>query len=453
MESIDPGDPLSLGSFLFYANLLSSFSLGFLASVFTIALFLLASALVSGAEAAFFSLSEDHLQLLRQSDRRSERLVVTLLQAPRRLLATLLALNTIINLGIITVAAHAAWLLASPLSTLHLVVLTLAITLAIVFFGEVLPKVYAIPHNRALARSTARFFRTAQLILRPLSWLLLSLSRFIEGRFDNRTFYTSAEGLQQSIDIAINEESSVEEQVLLQGIVNFSSVSVTQVMRSRLDISALEDTTPLPEVIANIQGWGFSRIPVYHESIDKIEGILYIKDLLPYLDASPSFEWPKLVRPPYFVPESKKLNDLLRDFQELRVHMAIVVDEYGGTSGLVTLADIIEEIVGDLSDEVDEEEDVVYSQVDENTFIFEGKTLLHDFCRTIAVPTDAFDPVRGESESVGGLMLELFSRIPRAGEEVAYDRFKFVIESADNKKIKRVKVHLVHLEENVRKTG
>jgi putative hemolysin len=441
-----------LGSFLSYLTLFPS-GLGFLVSALTIALLLLASALVSGAEAAYFSLTEDHLLQLRQSNRPSERLVPTLLHAPRRLLATMLALNTIINLGIITVSGYLAWSLTGPLSWLPLLLLTLAVTLAIVFFGEVLPKVYAVPHNLSIARSTAGFFRAAQAVFRPLSWLMLALSRFIEGRFDNRTYYTSSEGLQQSIDIAINEESTTEEQVLLQGIVNFSSVSVTQVMRSRLDITALDHTTPLPDVINNIRQWGFSRIPVYQESIDKILGILYIKDLLPYLDAPPSFDWSGLVRPPFFVPESKKLNDLLRDFQEMRVHMAIVVDEYGGTSGLITLEDIIEEIVGDISDEFDEEEDVVYSQIDENTYIFEGKTLLHDFCRIISIPTDIFDPVRGESESVGGLMLELFSRIPRSGEEVAYDRFRFVIESADNKKIKRVKVLVVHLEENIRKTG
>jgi putative hemolysin len=453
LESVDTGDPFSFGAYLSSLDLISSFSLGYLASILTLILLLFASALVSGAEAAFFSLSPDTLHQLRQSQDRSERLIPTLLQTPRRLQATLLVMNTIINLGIITVAAYLAMQLLDTVSSGLLVALTLVITFAIVFFGEVLPKVYAVPHNQAAARHTASFFQVSQRLFRPLSWLMIALSRLIEKRFNNRTYYTSAEGLQQSIDSVMKEEASSEEQVLLKGIVTFGSVSVTQVMRSRVDITALDNTTPLPEVIGNIRQWGYSRIPVYHETIDKIEGILYIKDLLPYLEAAPTFDWPKLVRPPFFVPESKKISDLLRDFQEMHVHMAIVVDEYGGTSGLITLEDIIEEIVGDISDEFDADEDVVYSQIDENTFIFEGKTLLHDFCRIMGMPTDVFDPVRGESESVGGLMLAIFSRIPRAGEEAAFDRFRFVIESADNKKIKRVKVHVVHLEENIRKTG
>jgi putative hemolysin len=453
LENIDPGDPHSIGSFINSLNLFSHFSLGYLASTITITILLLVSALLSGAEVAFFSLSKEHVQRYRQSNSRAEKLIFDLLQHPRRLLATILIMNTMVNLAIISVSGYLAWILLEPISSLQVILLTLLIASGIIFFGEVLPKVYAMPHNQDFALYTAPFFQASGSIFRPLSWLMLTLTRLIEGRLHQRTFYTSPEGLQQSIDMVINQESSAEEQVLLKGIVSFSSVSVTEIMRSRLDITALDASTPLPDVIDNIREWGYSRIPVYHESIDKIEGILYIKDLLPHLEAGPSFAWPKLVRPPFFVPESKMINDLLRDFQELRVHMAIVVDEYGGTSGLVTLEDIIEEIVGDISDEFDVDEDVVYSQIDENTFIFEGKTLLHDFCRIMSITSDIFDPVKGESESVGGLMLELFSRIPRTGEQIAFDRFKFVIDSADNKKIKRVKVHVVHFEENIRKNG
>lgn len=454
MESIDSGDPFSIGFYFTYSSLISSFSLAYLASIFTIIFLLLASALVSGAEAAFFNLSPDHLQQLRQSRNRSERLVSALLEVPRLLLATLLIMNIVIKLGIITVAAYLVWLLTgnTSVSSGQLAVLVFSLTFLIVFFGEVLPKVYSAQHNVATARRTAPLFQLALVLLRPLSWLMVSLSRLIERRISNRIYYTSPEGLQKSIDAVIGRETSAEEQVLLKGIVNFGNVTVRQVMRSRVDILALEKSLSLPELIENINQWGYSRIPVYQETIDRIEGILYIKDLLPYLDAEPSFDWQKLVRPPFFVPESKKINVLLRDFQEMHVHMAIVVDEYGGTSGLLTLEDIIEEIVGDINDEFDEEEDAVYSQVGDNTFIFEGKALLHDFCRVMAMPPDLFDPVKGDSESVGGLMLELFSRIPRAGEEIAYDRFKFVVESADNKKIKRVKVYVVDVEETVKKS-
>ncbi|MDQ4139205.1 MAG: gliding motility-associated protein GldE, partial [Bacteroidota bacterium] len=420
--------------------------------IFICIIFLLtASALVSGAEVAFFSLSENDLILCRQNPKRSVQLIPILLENPRRLLTTLLVLDNIINLSIVIISLHLFWEIATlaTINTGTLVGFPLLFTFLIAFFGEVLPKVYANQRNLTTARRMAGVINTAQNLLSPLISLLLYITQAIENRYRNRPTTQIIEELQQAIEEASTPETTHEEKEILKGIVNFGSLTVKQIMRSRMDIAAFDITQKLDEIIPLINQYEYSRIPVYNGSIDQIEGILYVKDLLPHLDSGPDFNWQTLIRPPYFVPEIKKVDDLLKDFQERHVHMAIVVDEYGGTSGLLTFEDVIEEIVGDIKDEFDEEDEIVYSQINENTYIFEGKTSLADFCRIIGSPTDVFEPVRGKNESIGGLMIELFSKIPQDGEDTEFDKFKFVIESADNKHVKRVKVYVGESKENI----
>lgn len=451
MASIDSGD--DPGSRSFFALLLyfSDFAnLLPIIPVIGILFLLVASALVSGAEVAFFSLSDEDLLHCRQSPKRTEQLIPALLEHPRRLLTTLLVLDSIITISIIIAGLHLFWkLIAAPVfNTGMLAGLSLIFTFILAFFGEVLPKVYANQQNLKTARRMAGIIRTSQKILSPIISFLLYITQAVENKYRNRPTTQIIEELQQAIDEASATDTTHEEREILRGIINFGSLTVKQIMRSRMDMVAFDTAQKFDEIIPLINQWEYSRVPVYTSSIDQIEGILNVKDLLPYLHASPDFAWQNLIRPPYFVPEIKKVDDLLKDFQERHVHMAIVVDEYGGTSGLLTLEDVIEEIVGDIKDEFDEEDEILYSQIDKNTYIFEGKTSIADFCKVISIAPDVFDPVKGKNESIGGLMIELFSKIPQGGEDMEYDNFKFVIEEADNKHVKWVKVHVGENKEN-----
>ncbi|WP_276499782.1 gliding motility-associated protein GldE [Pontibacter litorisediminis] len=417
---------------------------------------LLLSALTSGAEAAFFSLSEQELEQCKTSKHPTEQRVYSLLQNPRKLLTTILIFNNGINVAIITLFAYVAWQLfgTMDLAAGALALCMLFATFFIVFCGEVLPKVYVQKHRMPLARRMAGVVHRLQFLVRPVSWLLISINEYIERKYIIRGYNHTIEELHHSLDIAlINADTSPEERKILRGVVNFGAISVKQIMRPRMDIVAFHTSMTLPELMPEIVNWGYSRVPVYSESTDHIEGILYVKDLLPHLGKGADFEWQQLVRPPFFVPETKRIADLFQDFKEKHVHMAIVVNEYGGTVGLLTLEDIVEEIVGEINDEFDEDDDIIYSQLDENTFIFDGKTSLHDFCKITEVPFDTFDEVKGENETVAGLVLALFSRIPRVGEDVEHGRFHFTVESADTKRVKRVKINVASKKEQYHKVG
>jgi putative hemolysin len=443
LENIDAGDPPSYYSYLVSA-LLSPFNVELVVSIAGIIFLLLLSALVSGAEAAFFSLSTSELEECRHRPQRSYQQIADLLQQPRRLLTTLLVMDNLINIGLVIIAVNLVSRFSgnSSLDFITILVLSLSLTIAIAFFGEVLPKIRA-RHNRlTTALRMAGVVRAAGILFAPLVSLLLSLSHVIERKARNKPGSAALTELQSAIEASLTPESSPGEKEILQGIVNFSSITAKQIMRSRVDVIAFSRDTGFGDLLGLINREGYSRIPVYADTIDQIEGILYIKDLLPYLDAGPEFNWQELLRPPYFVPEGKKIDDLLREFQDMHVHMAIVVDEYGGTAGLLTFEDIIEEIVGEINDEFDEEESQEYAQVDENTYIFEGQTSLHELTRVTGIPSEVLDQVRKSNESVGGLMLELFAKIPQDGEEIELDRYRFVIEAADSKRVKRVKVYV-----------
>jgi putative hemolysin len=408
------------------------------------ALLLYLSALISGSEVAFFSLNHGDLATCRTSSSSQDKRIISLLQGPQRLLATILIMNNLVNITIVTLATYVTWeILGSKSADGYIVaVLTVITTLAIVFFGEVVPKVYANQNNLSFARSTSGLLNVADTIFRPVSWLLLSISSIVEKRVERKGYNVSIDELNHALELTAETEATEEEKGILKGIVNFGTLTVTQVMRSRVDITAIDFETDFHELMDQINKTGYSRIPIYKETVDKIEGVLYIKDLLPFVDKDENFLWQNLMRPAFFVPESKRVDALFKDFQEKRVHMAIVVDEYGGTSGLVTLEDLIEEIVGEINDEFDNEDEIAYNKLDSNTYVFEGKISLNDFCKVVSVEGNIFDTVRGDSESLGGLILEINSKLPNVGEKIRFERFVFTVVSADNKRIKRVRVFI-----------
>jgi putative hemolysin len=411
---------------------------------------LIFSGLVSGSEVAFFSLSSEDLKNIQdKADTRSSR-AISLIESPKNLLSTILILNNMINIGMVTLTTFLAWTLFGFNATgiLIIVVQTIGVTFAIVFFGEIVPKVYATKANVEFSLLMAPYIYFFSIILKPLTFLLLSISNVIEQKIERKGYSLSVDELNQALEIT-TEDTSEEEKDILKGIVNFSTLSVKQVMRSRMDITAVDMDMDFHELMDKINKSGYSRIPVYSETIDNIEGILYIKDLLPHIDHDEDFQWQSLVRKGFFIPENKKVDSLLKDFQQKRVHMAIVVDEYGGTSGLVTLEDLIEEIIGEINDEFDDIEDFFFKAIDAKTFIFEGKVSLNDFCKKLEIDAQIFDDVKGESESLGGLLLELNSNFPKNGSKIKFDIFEFTVMAVDTKRIKKVKVHLLTEEKHI----
>lgn len=400
---------------------------------------LVLSGLISGSEVAFYSLTPEDISRCANSKKKNERLISTLLQRPKRLLATILIFNNLVNIGIVILTTVMTWqLFGVDAKGWIFVVVTIGITILIVFFGEIIPKVYASNNNLSFAKSTVRFVNIASKIFYPLAFILTRSSSLIERRVKKKGYDISVEELHEALEITTNDTSE-EEKEILKGIVNFSTITVRQIMKSRMDITALEYDLDFHQLMDKINKCNFSRIPVYKDRIDNMQGILYIKDLLPFIEQEETFAWQKLLRTGYYIPETKKIDALLKDFQDKRVHMAIVVDEYGGTSGLITLEDIIEEIVGEINDEFDTE-DVIYNQIDKKTFVFEGKTSLNDFCKIIDVDLDIFDEVKGEAESLGGLLLELNSSMPAVAEKISFENFDFIIEAVNTKRIKRVRI-------------
>jgi putative hemolysin len=414
-----------------------------LINVLIFLLLLIASALISGSEVAYFSLTSTDLEDLKTSNHKRAPLVIRLIESPKWLLSTILILNNLINIGIITLTTFFTWNLLGPSTNSLIVILiqTAGVSFAIVFFGEIVPKVYATKAKVEFSLMMARAIQIFRILLKPLSLFLMATSNVIEKRIEKKGYTLSVDELNHALELT-TDDTSEEEKDILKGIVNFSTLSVKQVMKSRMEITAVDLQIDFHELMDKINKSGYSRIPVYNETIDQIEGILYIKDLLPHLDHEEDFAWQKLLRSGFFVPENKKVDALLKEFQQRRVHMAIVVDEYGGTSGLVTLEDLIEEIIGEINDEFDDVEDFYFKEIDDKTFIFEGKVSLNDFCKKLDLDTQIFDEIKGESESLGGLLLEINSNLPKNGTKIFFQEFEFVILAVDTKKIKKVKVHI-----------
>ncbi|CAM1334414.1 gliding motility-associated protein GldE [Tenacibaculum aestuariivivum] len=399
---------------------------------------LICSALVSGTEVAFFSISQTQVDELSSSSKEKST-VVKLLEEPKKLLASILITNNFINILIVLIFATLGEELFIGVSEgVKFFIEVVLVTFLILLFGEVLPKVYATRKAMEFANFMAKPIQFLNVLLTPLSIPLIKLTSVVENKLGNKNNNFSVERLSEALELTSSGATTKEEQKILEGIVSFGNTETVQIMKPRTDVCAIADDTSYEEVLKTILKNGYSRNPVYHENIDNIIGVLYAKDLLAHLNKK-TLKWHKLIREPFFVPENKKLDDLLSEFKEMKMHLAIVVDEYGGTSGIVTLEDVIEEIVGDINDEFDDE-DLTYSKLDENNYIFEGKITIKDFCRVLDDDDEEkFEQLKGESETLAGFILEVSGKFPKKGEKINFSNYTFTIEALDKKRIKQVK--------------
>ena len=401
------------------------------------------SGYASGSEIAFFSLSPNDLNELDEEKNPSDRHIIALREDSERTLATILITNNLVNVTIIMLCNYffshvidfgmAYWL--------QFVVITVLLTFLLLLFGEIMPKVYAAQHALAFCRFSAVGILRLSRLFYPLASILIRSGILAEKVVQKENHVLSVDDLEQALELT-DENELKEEKNMLEGIVRFGDETAKEVMTSRQDVVDLDFRSSFPDVLKCIVENNYSRIPVYQGSIDNIRGILYIKDLLPHLSKPASFRWQSLIRPPYFVPETKKIDDLLRDFQENKVHIAIVVDEFGGTSGIITLEDILEEIVGEINDEYDDEEKN-YTRINANTYIFEGKTLLSDFYKILDLDDETFEEVEGDADSLAGLLLEIKGDFPELNEKIDYQNFTFVVTELDGHRISKIKV-IIH---------
>lgn len=446
METEDPY-PLA-----FLANIeigFYPFSISTLVLLFILILLLFASALISGSEVAFFSLKPTDLKQLDQKNSKRSNLVLKLSNMPERLLGTILVANNFVNVCIVIIST--LFFVYGPFEdprsfsivdfsgspALGFVFQVVIVTFILLLFGEILPKIYAASYPIRFSIAMAFVLNILEKIFRPVSSILIFSTSVVNKRFAQKKQNISMDYLSNALDLPSTEIN--EDEKILKGIVQFGNIDVKEIMRSRIDVLAIDIKTKFKKLLPQIINSGYSRIPIFSESFDNIKGILYIKDLLPHLHKTDTFKWQSLIRPPYFVPETKKINDLLGEFQSKKIHMAIVVDEYGGTHGIVTLENILEEIVGEITDESDDDE-IIYSQIDESTYLFEGKTLLNDFYKIIQSKSDIFDDVKGDADTLAGLILEIKGEIPAMNDRVTYRNFSFMIISVDNRRIKKIRI-------------
>ena len=423
------------------ANLQSSDWPAIIGCIVAIVVFILLSALFSGSENALFSLNKSQVEELTDNESATAKAITFLISNPKKLLATILIGNTFINVAMVMVSTV---LLTTIFDFEHnpvfgFLIEVVFVTFMIVLFGEVIPKIYAVQNNSKVSAWVAVFMFYMYKFFRPLVFVLENSTSIIDKRVTKRGHILSVDELSHAIDITTESDAPKQEKSILKGIVNFVNTNVTEIMCQRPDIAAIEIETNFTELLQLIDELGYSRIPVYQDSLDEIKGILSIKDILPHIHQSADFKWQELARPAFYVPESKKIDDLLKDFQNKRTHMAIVVDEFGGTSGLVTMEDILEEVFGEINDEFDEDE-IYYSKLDENTFVFEAKMLINDACKYMELELDIFDDVRNEADTLAGLILELNGNMPKQNQEIKYHPLTFKIEAVDKRRIKRIKV-------------
>mgnify|MGYP001807220230 FL=1 len=410
----------------------------------TLFILLFCSAIISGAEVAFFSISTTQLDSIQYNYPKEKGLIEKLLKTPKRLLATILVANNFINIALVLLFSNISQLFLVKIENhlLSLLIEVVIISFIILIFGEILPKIFANRNNLVFARFTASIiYRLDKFLLFILTVPMSFITNFIEKRFGQKGGNFSVDELSKALELTKQNDTTEEEEKILRGIVNFGNIEISQVMCPRVDIFALSSNLSLDKVLPKLIENGFSRIPVFENQLDNIIGILYVKDLLPNIK-NKNFDWISILRPTYFVPENKKLDDLLKEFKLKKMHIAMVVDEYGGTSGLVTLEDLIEEIVGDISDEFDYE-DIEYSKIDSNIYLFDAKISLNDFYRISKISSiENFEKRRGEAETLGGFLTEISQRLPRIREKISFEKIQFTIESVDKKRIKRVKVKL-----------
>jgi len=411
---------------------------------------LLASGLMSGSEVAFFSFRPDDIENLKNDKSKKAHTALKLYRNPEKLLSTILVANNTINIAIVLLAAFLSSLMFNFNNEpfIGFLVNVIVITFLLLFFGEIMPKVYATRNHVKMALLMALPITVLQKILLPVTSLLILSTSFVKKRSGTRRSNISMHDLSDALELTSDEFN--EDEKILKGIVNFGNINVSAIMCPRIDVTAIDIKEDFDKIVSLIIASGFSRIPVYNDSFDTVNGILYAKDVLPYTNNKGSFKWQSLLRPPYFVPETKKINDLLKEFQSKKMHMAIVIDEYGGTSGIITLEDILEEIVGEITDESDYDQ-VLYRKIDEKTYIFEGKILLNDFYKIIEIEEDIFKEVRGESETLAGLILEITGEIPEKDHIIRLGKFNFKIRSADRRRIKEIQVEITEDESEVHK--
>jgi putative hemolysin len=437
---LDPDPPSLILSFI-------SLEFSQVLSLLILVALLICSALISGAEVAFFSLSPSDFLGDNNKRTNAQKIVIKLLEKPKKLLATILVANNTINIAIVLLFDAVT---DEFFGNLNAVVLGVnfkflievgIVTFLILLFGEILPKVYASRNNVKFSNLMAYPLNVLDFLISPLSTPMRAVTIYIHEKLKKQKGFLSVDHLSQALEMTREEDTTHEEQKILRGIVSFGNTDTKQVMRPRMDIFALNENQTYKEIIPEIVQNGFSRIPVYKENIDQVSGILYVKDLLPFLDQN-DFEWTSLLREPYFIPENKKLDDLLNEFKDKKIHLAIVVDEYGGTSGLVSLEDIIEEIVGDISDEFDDE-DLIFSKLDDSNFVFEGKTPLKDFYKIIKLDEPGnFEENKGESDTLAGFLLEISGGFPHKNEVISFQNYHFTVEVIDDKRIKQIKLSI-----------
>ena len=442
METPDP-DPLIGLLTVVSNNFFTGFTINAIIGLVVLCLLLIASALISSSETAFFSLQPADIDELESHDDTKSKLVLKLREKPKTLLATILIGNNFVNVTITLLSTYIMTQLFDMknhmLAAFFLEVVI--VTSLILIVGEITPKIYASKRPIKVARSMAHTLNFLNRLFKLLSKPLVNSTSFMDKHLEKKKGEISLEDLSTAVDIATEESTApIEEKQMLKGIASFSEKEVSGVMIPRIDIIGVEKSMEFTEMLAIVIKSGFSRIPVYDETLDQVEGILYVKDLLPYLDAE-SYEWRKLIRPAFFVPENRKINDLFQDFREKKIHIAIVVDEYGGTSGLITMEDVIEEIVGEINDEFDEATiEEHYKKQDDGSYLFKAQTSIVDFCKVFGVDEDYFEPMQDEADTLAGLILEIEGRIPEIGFKFSFEKFHMEITDADTKRIKEVKV-------------
>jgi putative hemolysin len=408
--------------------------------IIAILVLLLMTALTAGAETAYFSLSAKDINFLKSNEKANARIASLLLDQPKRLLATILVANNFINIAIvITTDMLVRDLLPASLNPIvAFLIQVVCVTFLLVLFGEVLPKVYATQNNLRMALFSAPFLRVVTWLFSPVSSFLVSSTRFIEGRMGTKSSNISSEDFEHAIELTVGHTATREEVNIFKGILKFGNITARQVMRTRMDVSGIDFGMTFTEVRNYCIEVGYSRLPVYKENLDTVAGVIHTKDFLPHIDDD-NFDWHTLIRAAHFVHEGKLIEDLLKEFQLKRQHFAVVVDEFGGTSGIITLEDIMEEIIGDIRDEFDED-DLHYKKLDDSNFVFEGKTLINDVCRILGLPSDEFDAARGESDSLAGLVLEIAGKFVAVNEVIKFQQYDFTVMAVEKMRITRVKL-------------
>ncbi len=441
MQTIEPSPYSEL---LFAGINLSTTLINFL----ILSILLMLSAFASSSESAYFSLGPKEKENLKNDDSKGAQTALKLLEKPKELLATLLILNNFVNIGIVILSSFLLdelFPLNEGNKAVRFFVDVVAITFMLLLIGEVIPKIYANKNAELLARRFSILIYSLKAFppIKVLTKLLVSGTKLMHRLAKNRGVNITTDELEQALALTKEDNSSDGEHKILEGIVKFGNTEACQIMKPRMDVFAIDENLAFDQVLKTILEAGYSRIPVYSESFDDIKGILYIKDLLPHIEEKEHFKWFELLRKPYFVPENKKIDDLLKEFQTMKMHMAIVVDEYGGSSGVVTLEDILEEIVGDITDEFDEDE-IVYTKIDDKTYLFEGKITLVDFYKVIDIDGKEFELQKGDAETLGGFIIEKAGRILMNNEFIIVENTKFIVESSDKRRIKMIKVSLLN---------